>query len=141
MSISDLYGSGRHVRNFTHFSSLVYLAAIDGEIKPEVEAVLKRLAIKLGIDDEEYKKAVETPNAFPINSSHKYDRRLERLYDILTVIFADNAMSDKEAVLLKKYAVALGFNSEESDKVIEKSTRILSGKLSFEEYLSLLEQQ
>lgn len=142
MSISDLYGSGRHIRNFTHFSSLVNLASIDGEIKPEEEKVLRRLAIRLGIGDEQYKEAIENPSDFPINPSNQYQRRLERLYDILTVIFADNNfMSEKEEVLLKKYAVALGFDSGDSKKVIDKSTRILSGRLSFDEYILLLEQK
>ncbi len=141
MSFSDLYGSGRHIRNFTHFSSLVHLAAIDGEIKPEEEKVLKRLAIKLGIDDEKYKEAMEHPNDFPINPSHQYQRRLERLYDILTVIFADSSMTPVENDLLKKYAVALGFNNEDSKKIMEQSIRLLSGKLSFDEYLLLLENK
>src|SRR5699024_9112389 len=107
MSISDLYGSGRHIRNFTHFSSLVNLAAVDGEIKPEEENVLRRLAIRLGIGEEQYKQAIENPSDFPINPSHQYNRRLERLYDIFTVIYADNnIMTSKEEILLKKYAVA-----------------------------------
>ena|SRR5699024_4230461 len=141
MSISDAFGSGEQVRNFTHFSSLVNLAAIDGEINPQEEAVLKRLARQLNIDKESYERAVKNPNKFPINPPNTNMERLERLYDILCIIFADSVMHPQEEALLKKYAIALGFPTETSKKIIDRSVRILSGQLSFEDYLYLLRRE
>jgi|SRR5699024_3420716 len=140
MSFLDLFGT-EHVRNFTHFSSLVNIAAVDGEINPREEAVLRRLARQLNIDEEGYQKAIKEPNKFPINPPNTNIERLERLYDMLRIIFADHIMDPKEEVLLKKYAIALGFPPATSQEIIDRSIQILSGQLSFEDYLYLLRRK
>src|SRR5699024_6782553 len=116
-----------HLRNFSHFSSLVNLATIDGEITQKEEVLLKRFAQKLDISKTQYKEALANPNQFPIDPPGTNMERLERLYDILRLIFSDNKMSPKEEALLKKYAVALGFSSKDSQEVIDRSIKILSG--------------
>ena len=58
MPFSDLFGSGEHLRNLSHFASIVNLAAVDGEIKPEEEVLLKRFAKKLDIHEHEYDTTV-----------------------------------------------------------------------------------
>ena len=141
MSFSDLFDSGTHRRNLGHFASIVNLAAVDGEINPEEEKVLRRLAIKLDIDDSEYKQTMKTPEKFPVNPPNTIERRLERLYDALTIIFADHDMDAQEEFLLKRYAVALGFSSEDSETIIKRSIKILGRQLSFDDYLYLLEKK
>lgn len=139
MAFSELFETGTHLRNLSHFSSLVNLACIDGKISPKEEVMLKRLARKLNISEENYKKALEKPNAFPINPPNTNMERLERLYDIIRMIFVDNnEMTPKEEDLLKKYAIALGFSDTDSREVIERSINILSGQLTFGDYLYLL---
>ena len=44
----------------------------------------------------------------------------------------------KEEVLVLKYAIGLGYTTEEAKKLILRSTAIFGGKLSFDEYQSLL---
>lgn len=141
MSFSDLYDSGQHVRNLAHFSALVNLASINSEINPKTEAVLKRLANKLNIGAEEYKKGIANPNDFPVYAPSSHKRRLERLYDVICIIFADHSMDPEEEHLLQKYAIALGFSSEDSAEIINKSIKILSGKLSFDDYFYLLNKK
>jgi hypothetical protein len=41
-------------------------------------------------------------------------------------------------ILVKKYAIGLGFSGDKADKVIERSVNIFGGKIDFEEYLYLL---
>jgi len=138
MAVPELYETGSHLRNFSHFSSLVNLASVDGEISEKEEAMLKQLARKLNITEDQYKEALENPTEFPVNAPSTNMERLERLYDILRVIFADNEMTPKEEALFKRYAVALGFSTKDSQEVIDRSIKILSGQLSFGDYLYLL---
>lgn len=138
MGYSDLFDFDSQVNKFSHFSSLVHLAGADGPINPEEEAVLKYLAGKWEISDAEFQKALANPERLPINPPYTNMERLERLYDVLTIIFADHKMSAVEEALLKKYAVALGFSARDSDEVLARSIKILSGQISFEDYLLLL---
>lgn len=138
MSFSDLYGSGEHVRNLGHFAAIVNMAAIDGEISPREEKLIRRFASKLDISEEEYIKVVDNPSAFPIHPPNSYERRLSTLHDLFVIIFANHEMDEEEAHLLKRYAIGLGFSQEQSEKIISRSIQIFSGELDFEDYKYLL---
>ncbi len=141
MSFSDLFDSGSHSRNISHFASIVRLAAVDGEINDEEKAVLERLARKLDVNEEEYKLILKNPENIPFTAPNTKVKRLERLYDLLTLVFADHEMDEQEAFMMKRYGIALGFSSEDSKAIIKRSIAILGGKLSFDDYLYLLERE
>ncbi|MFD1094727.1 TerB family tellurite resistance protein [Salegentibacter chungangensis] len=141
MSFSDLFGSGEHLRNLSHFAAIVNLASIDGAINPEEEAQLKKFARKLDISQEEYQKVIKNPTAFPITASNSVERRLERLHDLFKIIFADHQIDEEETELIKRYAIGLGFSSQASEGIIERSIQIFSGQLNFEDYRYLLEKE
>ncbi|MFV8225523.1 TerB family tellurite resistance protein [Christiangramia aquimixticola] len=141
MSFSDLFGSGEHLRNLSHFASIVNLAAVDGDINEQEEELLKRFARKLDINEEEYAKIIDNPLAFPLSGYNSIERRLERLHDLFKIIFADHEIDDEEMELIKKYAIGLGFSSQASEGIIKRSVQIFSGQLSFDDYRYLLERE
>lgn len=139
MPILDLYKHSEKRQNLAHFASLASLAAVDGEINPQEREILDRFAYKLNITKEEYKEVMKKENKYPIMPSNSYQERLERLYDLFSIIFADHGIDHEEMVMLKRYALGLGFTSDQANKVIEKSVAIFSGRISFEAYSYLLE--
>ena len=138
MSFTDLYGNSEHRSNLAHFASLATLAASDGIIAPEEQELLDRFARKLNISDEEYKEVMKPTNKYPIEPPVNSEKRLERLYDLFRIIFSDHMIDQEEMVLLKKYAIGLGFSEENANKTIAKSVNIFSGRIDFEDYLYLL---
>ncbi|QCX01407.1 TerB family tellurite resistance protein [Aggregatimonas sangjinii] len=138
MGFSDLYTSGEHRRNLAHFASIATLAAIDGEVSSEEKHMLDRFAKKLDITPSEYEEVMKKENKYPIVPPHDSEKRLERLYDLFRIIFADHLIDDEEMVLLKKYAIGLGYSGEKADEIIEKSVAIFSGRIDFEDYQYLL---
>jgi hypothetical protein len=66
------------------------------------------------------------------------NKRLERLYDLFSIIFVDQPIDDNELVLLKKYAIGLGYPNDQANKIIKKSVAIFSGKIGFEDYKNIL---
>ncbi|MFH6602687.1 TerB family tellurite resistance protein [Maribacter algicola] len=138
MSIKDLYDSNSSNNNLAHFGSLASLAAVDGEIGDEEMAVLKQFAHKLQITDAEFKEVMKQENKYPINHQVSYEKRLERFYDLMKIIIADHEVSDNETVLLKRYAIGLGFPNDKADKLIEKSVAIFTGKIAFEDFMYLV---
>ncbi|MCM8570978.1 TerB family tellurite resistance protein [Gramella jeungdoensis] len=141
MSFSDLFGSGEHLRNLSHFASIVNLAAVDGDINNEEELLLKRFARKLDISEDEYEKVIENPLAFPLTGYNSIEKRLERLHDLFKIIFADHEIDEEEIELIKRYAIGLGFSSQASEGIINRSIQIFSGQLNFEDYRYLLEKE
>ncbi len=141
MSFSDLFGSGEHLRNLGHFAAIVNMATSDGDINKKEEALLKRFARKLDIEEDEYLKVLENPTSYPIHPPTSFDKRLERLHDLLVMIFSDHEIDEEETYLLKKYAIGLGSSRESSEKIINRSIQIFSGNLDFEDYKYLLDKK
>jgi len=141
MPILDLYYHSEHQKNFAHFASLASLAAVDGEVNPQEKKVLDRFAYKMGISISEYKEIMKKENKYPIDPSTSLEERLERLHDLFRIIFADHNIDDDEMVLLKRYAIGLGFPDKKADRIIEKSVAIFSGRINFDDYHYLITER
>ena len=141
MSFTDLFDSGEHRRNLGHFAAITNMATVDGALNSEEEKLLKRFAIKLDISETEYNEVLQDPTKYPINPPNDSEKRLERLHDLFRMIFADHYIEDHERFLIEKYAIGLGFNAEQSQKIIKRSIEIFSGGIGFDEYLYLLDRK
>ncbi len=141
MSFNDLFDSGKHKKNLGHFASIVTLAAADGAINENELALLKRLARKLDVDSSEFDEILETPNRYPINPPNNKFERLERLYDLFKIIYADNQMDPNEEKLVNKYAIGLGFSSADTSSIISKSKDLFGGKIAYDDYESIINKK
>lgn len=140
MSFADLYSSGEHRRNLAHFAALATLASVDGEISTEEKQLLDRFATKLDITKTEYEEILKKENKYPISTITDSEKRLERLYDLFRIVYSDHKIDDEEMILIKKYAIGLGFTGEKADSVINRSMAIFGGGLDFEDYLYLVKK-
>ncbi len=125
MSISDLFDSGFKNRNKGHFSSIVRVALSDGELTPEEKQFLDKLAVRLEISQEEYEEILENPTKYPINPPVLYVHRLERLYDLARMVYADHILGPKQKDILTRFALALGFTPSNVNYIVDKSLSLL----------------
>jgi len=138
MSFTDLFESGERSRNVGHFASIVNMATVNGKLGQVEEKLLKKFAVKLDIEEDEYERILKNPTIFPISPSNSAEKRLERLHDLFQIIFADNTIDDHERFLIEKYAIGLGYSAEQSKDLIDRSIKIYTEGLSFEDYRYLL---
>ncbi|MFT5737028.1 MAG: putative tellurite resistance protein B-like protein [Maribacter sp.] len=129
MSIADLYDSGEHQSNIAHFAAIVNLAAVDKAINSEEEIVLKRLAFKLHISEEKYKKILKNPDASGLMPPYDLETRLERIKDLFRIIYADNEIDTAEKHLILRYAIGLGFSEEKAREEIQKCIRVFGSRI------------
>ena len=141
MSFTDLFDSGEHRRNLGHFAAITNMATVDGALNAEEEKLLKRFATKLDISEEEYKTVLKDPLKYPINPPNNSEKRLERLHDLLRMIFIDHSIDDHERFLIEKYAIGLGFHADKAKSIIHRSIEIFQGGIDFEDYLYLLDKK
>jgi len=134
MSISDLYASGAHKENISHFANLVRLALVDGVIKHREQKLMKRLAKGLGISKEEYKDIVKNHQNYPMEPPVSYDDRIERLYNLTKMILVDSEISKKQVFLLQRIAIGLGFLKNSIKKVNFEAIRSVSNEDSLDDF-------
>ena len=140
MSIKDKYDSFEHRNNLAHFSAIVNIVLSDGEINPKEEQSLLRFADKLDITAEEYERVMKSPEKYPPFHANSREQRLERIFELLKIIYADHYVDAAEQKLIHKYAIGLGCTSEKAKLVVDKSIKIFEGGLNFEDYQYLMDR-
>ncbi|MDA7570731.1 TerB family tellurite resistance protein [Flavobacteriaceae bacterium] len=136
MSFSNLYTPGFKSRNRDHFAAIIRIAQADGIISKEEESFINRTAVNLEIEDSEVIKIKANIDSYPINPPITEQSRLERLYDLSRMVFADNIADDAEKNLLKRLIIGLGFAVDKVDQVIEKSFLEISKGSDEEEFIA-----
>ncbi len=139
MSFSDLFDSEFKNRNKGHFSAIVRVALADDVVTPEEKAFLDKLGSRLEISDAEYAEILENPLKYPINPPYLHIQRLERLYDLGRMVHIDHHLGDKQDVLLKKFAIALGFTASNVNYIVDKALSLIDAKVDLETFLFEME--
>lgn len=136
MSISNLFNSGFKQRNRDHFAAIVRVALSDDIITDEEKAFLNRTAINLEIEDEEVEKIMANPDDYPINPPANEKRRLERLYDLTRMVYADHIADEGEIQLLIRLAIGLGFSTDEAGSIAEKALALVADGRDEDEFIA-----
>ncbi len=135
MSFLDLFDSGFRERNQDHFASIVRVAMSDGVITDEEKAFLDRLARKLDISEEEYRATLKDYRSHPINPPTTYDRRLERLYDLARMVYADHELGEKQTGILERLGIGLGFSPRNVSYVVHKALKLVEAGVDEEHFI------
>ncbi|MCH2192666.1 TerB family tellurite resistance protein [Kordia sp.] len=125
MSISDLYSSGFQKRNQSHFAAIVRVAMSDDVITDEEKAFLDRMARNLDVSEDDYKEILKDYKSHPINPPTMYNERLDRLYDLSRMVYADHELGPKQTVLLERLGIGLGFSPENVAYVVHKALMLV----------------
>ncbi|WP_179021259.1 TerB family tellurite resistance protein [Winogradskyella forsetii] len=135
MSFSNLFDSGFKKRNEDHFASIVRVAMSDGVITDNERAFLERLATRLDISEHDFKEILKDYNTHPINAPHSYEIRLERLYDLVRMVWADDIEGPNQHWLLEKLCVGLGFHSQNVKYIADKALALAYDKVDVDTFI------
>jgi len=135
MSFSNLFDSGFKKRNEDHFASIVRVAMSDDVINDEEKAFLDRLATRLDITELEYKQILKDYESHSINPPTSYVSRLERLYDLARMVWADDIEGPNQHWLLEKLCIGLGFNSANVKYIADKALVLAHEKVDIETFI------
>ncbi len=134
MAISDLFDSEFRKRNKDHFASIVRMAMNDDIITKGEQNFLDRLANRLNISEDDYKKLLKDYNSRPINAPNSYDQRLDRLYDLARMVWADKIRQKNQVKLLRRFCVALGFHAVNAKYITKKALELVRQEVDLDEF-------
>jgi uncharacterized tellurite resistance protein B-like protein len=135
MSFSDLFDNEFKNRNKSHFSAIVRVALSDGELTSEEKEFLDKLAIRLEISQAEYEEILENPSKYPINPPVLYTQRLERLYDLSRMVYADHVLGPKQKQILTRFSLGLGFTPSNVEHIVNKALSLLVLNVDLETFM------
>lgn len=134
MSISDLYSSGAHKSDIGHFANIVKLALADEIISDGEQLLIDKMANRLNISESEYKAILKNPEKYPMNPPVDYNERIERLYNLTKMIFADSEATGEEAKVLNKVVVGIGFNDDNAEIITDEAIHLVMNDNDLEDF-------
>ena len=140
MSLLDLFTSGEHKKAKTYFAALVKLAFADGVMEPSELKFLNKMAIKLGIEDEDFKKILEFPDKYPIDPPLDYNDRIESLYFFTGMTYAAHEVEPEEIIILEKMAVALGFPVRHAKSITDQAIQLFKEKADLDTFSKVIKE-
>ena len=135
MAISDLFDNEFRKRNKDHFASIVRVAMSDVVISKGEQKFLNRLSSRLNISEADYKKIMKDYASHPINPPVSYDERLERLYDLTQMVWADKIRQKNQVKLLRKFCVALGFHAVNIKYITKKALELVKQEADLDQFM------
>ena len=135
MSISDIYSSGFKNRNRDHFAAIVRVALSDGIINDDEQAFLNRTAINLEVEEEEYQNILKNADTYKINPPSTTQNRLERLYDLTRMVYADSIADEGEKSLLRRFVTGLGFSTD-ADEIVNMAIELVAAGKDEDEFIA-----
>lgn len=140
MLISNFNLSGEKKRIVMHFASIVRLALVDGVISESEDKMLRRLAKRFHILEEHYKEILKEPEEYAIATPQSYDVRIERLFDLTHMIYADNVVTGVEAQLLRRIGVGIGFSVDNVEKVTDEAIHLVLNNNSLTDFTKAIKE-
>lgn len=102
------------------FLGLYQMLLADEEVHPnELELLYQIGREKGGISEEEIQKAIFSPNTFVSVENLSDDDRIEYLFNLSRIAWADGKIDEKEKEILHEASKRLGFAEENSSEISE----------------------
>jgi uncharacterized tellurite resistance protein B-like protein len=115
-----------------HIKNLMALAKADGHVHEKEKNVILKIGKRYGLKDWQVKAIMESDEKFKINVPNNHYDKMNVLYDLMLIVFADGVIENKEIEFCEN--VAKQFNFKKSivkwllEEVFEKGKEPAHGE-------------
>ncbi|SFT55340.1 Tellurite resistance protein TerB [Lishizhenia tianjinensis] len=129
MGFSALFESGEKAKYRGHYRNLLLIACADGGIDDQEQALLDRIASRIGLTTDQVAEIKANPANFPTVAPTTREERYERFIQLMQMVAINGHADANELKLVRKYGIALGFTEESMDEKFELILKhLLDGK-------------
>lgn len=139
MSIAQLYPSASSENNENLYLSLARIAQVDGKVTEQEQALLNRVATRMGWNEAEQALLLERASTAVVAPVIDAEERLERMYALLRMGHIDGSISEAEQSLLQRYAIALGFPAQGIEQQLKHWCSLFNGQISLADFKQVLQ--
>jgi uncharacterized membrane protein YebE (DUF533 family) len=95
-----------------HIKNLLALAKADGHIHEKEAQLLFKIGSGYGMKDWQVQNLVDSKEKFELNIPDNYNDRMNLLYDLILMVFADEVVEKKEIAFCEDVAKRFGMKKE-----------------------------
>lgn len=118
MGIFEMFKHQSNKEQLGQLKALITLAAADGKIEKEELMAIAAVCHREGISEQELKKFLDNPSSFEFVAPKDNASKIKLLKDMVCIMMADGNINDKEMILCKATAEALGYKNEVIDAIL-----------------------
>lgn len=124
-----------------HFLQLIQVASADGVVDKSELELLHRMGKNLGLTEPEIDNLLQSKDSKIYTPPYELEKRFHQLYDVVAMTLADGMVFKNEMQMIKKFAVASGFNDNDSEHIINLLINGIKYKKSEEELFISFKQR
>jgi hypothetical protein len=119
MDLLKIFKSDREGIRRSHVKNLVTVAMADGRLDDDEWKLLKVIAQRLGMDEEEIESIRANPDQVKFVPPKKYEEKVQQIRDLVAVMTIDSIINQRELDLCKKISLRLDILPQMVDEIIE----------------------
>ena len=135
MAIFDAYDNAEFKNKISVMATLVKLSLADGVLDENEMKIITRVAREYGFNDPDHiLYIIKNYEKYSIEPAYNYDERIEELYYLTKIIYADGSIDEKELKILKNAIIALGFPAKNLDVIFETAVGLIADEADLEDF-------
>jgi uncharacterized membrane protein YebE (DUF533 family) len=95
-----------------HIKNLLALAKADGHVHEKEEAVIYKIGKRYGLKDRQVKAILDSNEKFKVNVPDNHHDKMNVLYDLMLIVFADGVVEKKEVAFCEDVATQFSLKKE-----------------------------
>lgn len=92
-----------------HIKNLLALAKADGFVHEKEEKMLYKIGKRYGLKDRQIKELIESDEKFEVNTPDNHNDKMNVLYDLMLMVYADGVVEKKEIAFCEQVAKQFGY--------------------------------
>jgi uncharacterized tellurite resistance protein B-like protein len=126
MGIIDAYENAEFRNRISVLATLIKLSLVDGVLDENEMRIIAKVARQYGLlDPDDLHYIIKNYDKYSLEPTYSYDERIEQLYYLTKIIYADGHIDKGELKLLKNAIVALGFPPNNVDIIYERAVGLI----------------
>ena len=117
MNFSDFIKDNGKRINKEHYLHLIQVSKADGKINEGELQLLHKEGRKFGLTDPEIDALIDKEKDFHYVPPYSLQEKFDEIYNIASLILADEEVSEAERKMLRRYAIAAGFDDNTIDNI------------------------
>jgi uncharacterized tellurite resistance protein B-like protein len=95
-----------------HIKNLLALAKADGHVHQKEEVVIYKIGRRYGLKDRQIKEMLDSKERFKVNVPNNHHDKMNVLYDLMLIVFADGVVEKKEVAFCEAVAKQFSFKKD-----------------------------
>jgi len=135
MGIIDAFENAEFRNRISVLATLIKLSFADGVIDENEMKIIAKVARNYGmLDQDDLTTILKNYEKYSLESTYNYDERIEQLYNLAKIIYADGRIDREELKIFKNAIVALGFPPQNVDVIYETAVGLIADEADLETF-------